>query len=163
MLVAGGASGYEPELPEGVEAPPWDEMERLWEQKEWAALSEMETRVWVDGWGEPPTRVDPALRKRVHADILATYEAGKEEGEPQPLKPPAVGRLTEVRVPALVLIGSVDEPGGNLNSRFVAETVAGARLEEFDGAAHMIHMEQPERFNRVVLEFLAEVDAARPA
>jgi pimeloyl-ACP methyl ester carboxylesterase len=37
--------------------------------------------------------------------------------------------------------------------------VAGARLVEFEGAAHMVHMEQPARFNELVLEFLAEVDA----
>ena len=163
VLVAGGASGYQPELPEGVEAPPWDEMERLWEQKEWAELAELETRVWVDGWNQRPTRVDPALRERVHQDILETYEAAKEEGQPQSLKPAAVERLGEVRAPTLVIVGNVDEPGGILNSRFVADTVAGARLIEFEGVAHMIHMEAPERFNRVVLEFLAEVDAARPA
>jgi pimeloyl-ACP methyl ester carboxylesterase len=38
--------------------------------------------------------------------------------------------------------------------------VRGARLEEFE-TAHMIQLEQPARFNQVVLDFLAEVDRAR--
>jgi len=159
VLVAAGASGYEPQLPAGVEPVPWDEMERLWESKDWTALAELETRVWVDGWGQPATRVDAELRRRVHDEILQTYLAQKEEAQPQPLQPPAAGRLGEVEAPLLVVIGSVDEPGGTLNSRFVAESVAGARLVEFEGAAHMVHMEQPARFNELVLEFLAEVDA----
>lgn len=159
VVVAGGAGGFQPQLPKDVEPPPWDEMERLWESKEWEALSELETRVWVDGWGQSASRVDADLRRRVHDDILTTYRAQKEEGEPQPMQPPAAERLGEVRAPTLVLLGTADEPGGILNSRHVAAQVPGARLEEFEGVAHMIHMEQPERFNRLVLDFLAEVEA----
>ena len=29
-----------------------------------------------------------------------------------------------------------------------------ARLEVFEGAAHMVNLEQPDRFNRVLREFL---------
>ncbi len=159
VLVASGAGGFEPQLPDGVEPPPWDEMERLWEAKERRRLAEIETRVWVDGWGQPPTRVDPEVRRRVHDAILETYRAAKAEGQPQPLDPPAVGRLNEVRVPTLVILGTVDEPGGVLNSRFVAGQIAGARLVELEGVAHMIQLEQPQRFNELVLEFLAEVES----
>jgi pimeloyl-ACP methyl ester carboxylesterase len=41
--------------------------------------------------------------------------------------------------------------------------VTGARLVEFPGVAHMIQLEEPERFNRTVLEFLDEVDLRRRA
>ncbi|HUG47521.1 MAG TPA: alpha/beta hydrolase [Candidatus Limnocylindria bacterium] len=159
VSVAGGVGGYEPELPEGVEAPPWDEMERLWEAKEWPTLAELDTRVWVDGWGQPQDRVSPALRRRVHDWILDSYRAERNEGQPQPLDPPAVGRLKEVSVPVLVVMGTADEPGSLLTSRRLAEGVAGARLEEFAGVAHMVHLEEPDRFNRLVLEFLAGVDS----
>jgi 3-oxoadipate enol-lactonase len=164
VLVASGVAGFQPQLPDGVEREPEAEMQRLWEGKDWEPLSDLETRVWVDGWGQPPTRIDPELRRLVHGWILDTYRAEKEEGQPQRLNPPALGRLAEVRVPTLVMLGMVDEPGGIQNSRYVADQIAGARLVEFDGVAHMIQLEQPERFNRLVLEFLAEVDqaAARP-
>jgi 3-oxoadipate enol-lactonase len=157
VLVAGGASGFSAELPEDVPKPPWDEMERLWDAKDWERLSELETQVWVDGWGQPPTRVDPDLRERVHDFILTTYRAEKEEGLPQPLDPPAAGRLAEVRVPTLVMIGAVDEPAGVLNGRNIAAKVPGARLVEFENVAHMIQLEEPERFDRLVLEFLAGI------
>jgi 3-oxoadipate enol-lactonase len=155
VIVAGGASGLSADLPDDVSKPPWDEMERLWDAKDWERLSELETQVWVDGWGQPPTRIDPDLRRSVHDAILATYQAAKEEGLPEPLEPPAVGRLDEVRVPTLVMIGTVDEPAGVLNGRNIAERVPGARFVEFENVAHMIQLEEPERFDRLVLEFLA--------
>src|SRR6266542_1756231 len=65
VLVASGASGYEPELPDDAARAPWDELERLWDSKEWEPLAELETQVWVDGWGQPHTRVDPTLRAQV--------------------------------------------------------------------------------------------------
>jgi 3-oxoadipate enol-lactonase len=154
VSVASGVGGFTPELPEGTAAPPWEEMERLWESKDWARLAELETQVWVDGWGQPPTRIDADLRQRVHDWILASYAAGKSEGKPQPLDPPAVQRLDDVRVPTLVMIGEVDEPGGVAAGRHLADSVAGARLVEFPGVAHMIQLEEPERFNALVLEFL---------
>jgi pimeloyl-ACP methyl ester carboxylesterase len=155
VSVAGGISGYEPDLPDGTDVPPWDDMEPLWEAKDWAALAELETQVWVDGWGQPPDRVDAELRRRVHGWILSNYLAGKAEGKPQPLQPPAAERLLEVRAPTLVLIGDVDEPGSVAAERHLGSSVVGAKVVEFPGVAHMIHLEEPERFTQLVLDFLA--------
>lgn len=155
VSVAGGIGGYEPQLPEGVEPPPWDEMEPLWEAKDWEALAELETQVWVDGWGQSQDRVDAEIRRRVKDWILANYRADIAEGKPQPLEPPAAGRLAEVRVPTLVMIGSADEPGGVIAERHLAASVSGAQVVEFPGVAHMIQLEEPERFNELVLDFLA--------
>jgi 3-oxoadipate enol-lactonase len=157
VSVAGGVGGYQPQLPEGTEPPPWDEMERLWESKDWEQLAEVETRVWVDGWGQPPTRIDAGLRAKVYGWILDNYRAGKAEGKPQPLHPPAAERLSDVRVPTLVLIGEVDEAGGVIAERHLAASVPAARVLEFPDVAHMIQLEEPERFNEVVLDFLAGV------
>jgi 3-oxoadipate enol-lactonase len=159
VSVAGGVGGYEAELPEAVEAPPWEEMERIWEAKAWEALAELETQVWVDGWGQPATRPDPELRRRVHGWILDAYRAEKEEGEPQPLDPPAVGRLGDVEAPTLVMVGTVDAPEGVVDGRHIADEVPDAQLIEFPGVAHMIHLEEPERFNRLVIDFLTKASA----
>jgi pimeloyl-ACP methyl ester carboxylesterase len=158
VSVASGIGGYEAELPEGADRPPWDEMERLWKSKEWDSLAELETKVWVDGWGQPPTRIDPELRRKVHDWISTAYHHEKAEGKPQPLDPPAAQRLGEVRAPTMVMIGEVDEAAGLAAGRHLASSVAGARLVPFPGVAHMIHLEEPERFNRLVLDFLGEVE-----
>jgi 3-oxoadipate enol-lactonase len=163
VSVASGVGGLEPQLPEGTATPPWEEMERLWETKEWDRLAELDTQVWVDGWGQPPTRVDTELRRKVHDWILDIYRAEKAEGKPQPLVPPAAERLAEIRVPTLVMIGEVDEAGGIAAERHLTASVAGARLVEFPGVAHMIQLEEPERFNQLTLDFLSEVDGWIPS
>jgi pimeloyl-ACP methyl ester carboxylesterase len=154
-VAAGGVSGYD--APEDADPSIFEEPEAAWKAKDWAAISEWETRYWVDGPGQPVDRVDPALRARVHDWILSTYEAEKEEGTPRPLDPPANARLGDLRAPLLVMIGTLDDPGTQGSMRHLAETVPGARLEVFEGAAHMINLEQPERFNRVLRQFLDEV------
>jgi pimeloyl-ACP methyl ester carboxylesterase len=158
VSVASGVGGFEAELPDGIDRPPWDEMEGLWEAQRWEPLAELETQVWVDGWGQPPTRVDPNLRRKVSGWILENYQAEKPEGKPSPMDPPAAQRLADVRAPTMVMIGEVDEAAGVVAERHLAASVSGARLVTFPGVAHMIHLEQPDRFNRLVLDFLAEAD-----
>ena len=111
----------------------------------------------MDGWGQPQDRVDTEIRRRVKDWILANYRAGIAEGKPQPLEPSAAGRLAEVGVPTLVLIGLDDEPGCVVAGRQLAVSVPAAQAVEFPGVAHMIQLEEPERFAQVVLDFLAEI------
>ena len=161
LIVAAGGIGGEPAEPTPEQKAFFDEAERAWGAREWERLAGLETSYWVDGPGQAAGRVGPAVRDRVHDWILTNYLAEKEEGKPRPLDPPATGRLSEVGAPTLVLIGNLDDVGTQAACRRLASEVAGARLEVFEGAAHLINLEQPDRFNRVVLDFLAGVEAAR--
>lgn len=158
VVAGGGVGGYE--APEETDASVFQQAERWEEARDWDRLSEWETAYWVDGPGQPPTRVDPDLRAKVHDWILSDYRAEKEAGRPQPLDPPAATRLDGLRVPLLVMVGTLDDPGTQGHMRHLAERVPGARLEVFEGAAHMLNLEQPEHFNTVLREFLAGVPAA---
>jgi 3-oxoadipate enol-lactonase len=154
VSVAGGIGGYEAQRPPDVIAA-FDEMDRLWDAEEWSALAELETRLWVDGWGQPSGRIDAELRRTVFGWIEANHRAEKVEGTPQALDPPAAERLDEVRVLTMVMIDEVDEVGGVEAERHLAASVAGSQVVAFPRVAHMIHLEEPDRFNRLVLEFLA--------
>lgn len=149
-VVAGGVGGYE----SPAELPPetWEPVEAMWKAKHWKELTDWETAFWADGPGQSPDRA-PAVRQRVHEWVLANYLAEKEEGEPQPLDPPAETRLADFHGPLLVMLGTLDDPGTTDAMRHLAERVPGARLEEFE-SAHMVNLEHPERFNRVLREFL---------
>jgi 3-oxoadipate enol-lactonase len=157
-VVAGGVGGYEaPSTPE--EAAVWDEMMRREEARDWEYLIEAETAVWVDGPGQAADRVSPALRQTVHDWIADSYrDHADEEPEPQPLEPPANGRLGEIAVPVLVIVGTFDSSSTVQTSRYLAQEVPDARLELFDGVAHMVNLEQPDRFRDVVLAFLEDVE-----
>jgi pimeloyl-ACP methyl ester carboxylesterase len=154
LVVSGGSvGGYDA----GDEAPAgWDEVGARVEARDWEYVAAWETAYWVDGPGQPAVRVDPTLRAKVHGWILETYRAEKEEGIPQPLDPPANERLGELQAPLLAIVGDLDDPGTQAACRYLAATVPGARLEVFEGAAHMVNLEQPDRFNRLLREFLDE-------
>ena len=156
VVAAGGVGGYDAgdEAPEG-----WDQVEAWTEAHDWVPVAEWETAYWADGPGQPADRVDPAIRAKVHEWILTTYQAEMEEGQPQPLDPPAAERLGDIRAPLLVMLGTLDDPGTNASMRHLAWTVPGARLEVLDGAAHMLNLEQPDRFNALLLELFGGVGA----
>jgi 3-oxoadipate enol-lactonase len=157
VVGAGGISGFEsPEA--AANAATFEEAEQLWEAKDWERLSAWEADYWANGPGQPADRV-PDVRAKVHDWVLTNYRAEKEEGQPQVLDPPAAGRLDELKMPLLVIIGTLDEPGTQAAMRHLAEAVPHARLEVWEGVAHMLNLEQPERFNALLREFLEGVPA----
>jgi pimeloyl-ACP methyl ester carboxylesterase len=65
-------------------------------------------------------------------------------------------RLPSLRAPTLVITGTADRLVPARHSDELASLIPGARLLRIDGAAHGLPLEHPERFNRAVLEFIAE-------
>jgi pimeloyl-ACP methyl ester carboxylesterase len=149
-VVAGGVGGFEADVATTVE---WDEVEEWWEAKDWQRLTDFEVAYWVDGPGQPADRVEPEIRAKVAEWISSNYRAEKEEGVPQVLDPPAATRLDDLRVPLLVIVGELDDDATKASMRHLAERVPGARVESFP-TAHMVNLEQPERFNEVLGAFL---------
>ncbi|MGQ0649747.1 MAG: alpha/beta fold hydrolase [Gemmatimonadaceae bacterium] len=70
------------------------------------------------------------------------------------LQPPAVGRLAEVRVPTLVLLGANDLPATRQAAPMIAAGIGGSRLVEIPATVHMLNFAAPERFRREVDAFL---------
>jgi pimeloyl-ACP methyl ester carboxylesterase len=161
VAVAAGLGGFETRSPADEEEL-WDEYERRYEARDWDWVVETETAFWVDGPRQPAERVPAALRQRVRDWIAEGYrDHATEEPTSVPLDPPAVNRLSEIAVPTLVIVGDLDEGATVESCRRLATDIPDARLEVFEGAAHMVNLEQPERFTRLVLAFLAEAQDPR--
>lgn len=69
-------------------------------------------------------------------------------------------RLARCQVPALVLVGDEDDPAVE-PSLFLKRTLPGAGLAVFPNSGHTINLEEPDLFNRTLLDFLTAVDAGR--
>ena len=69
-----------------------------------------------------------------------------------------IDHLPEIDVPTLVIVGEKDEPYHDA-SRYMQSKIPSARLEMIPDAGHAANMDQPEAFNRVVLEFLGSLPA----
>ena len=74
--------------------------------------------------------------------------------EYQPLEPPAIGRLSEISAPTLVIVGDQDLPHASANAELITSNVAGSQMVVIQDAAHLPNLERPEEFNKVVLDFL---------
>ncbi len=108
-------------------------------------------REWTDGPYRTPEEVDPEVRERVRAMARNTVESVMEG---RSLQPPAIDRLAELRVPMLVVVGKLDMPGIHEIANLLVDANSNAELVRIWDVAHMVNLENPEEFNRVLLEFL---------
>ncbi|MBV9926457.1 MAG: alpha/beta hydrolase [Acidobacteria bacterium] len=149
VLVAPAVSGYE----YAAAAPPqYEEIERADAAGDVGRVNELELQIWVDGPRRSPGEVGEGVRGLVREMNLAALTS--TAGEELPSGVDAAGRLGEVRVPALVVVGDLDTPRTLEAAGVLADGIDGARLEIIKGTAHLPNMERPEEFNRLVLEFL---------
>jgi pimeloyl-ACP methyl ester carboxylesterase len=80
------------------------------------------------------------------------------------IKRPTIYQLEEqlkaLQVPTLIMIGDEDEPCVE-PSIFMKRRIPSAGLSVFPQSGHAINLEEPDLFNRTVLDFLTAVEAER--
>jgi pimeloyl-ACP methyl ester carboxylesterase len=64
--------------------------------------------------------------------------------------------LSSIAVPTLVIVGDQDTPF-LAPCEYMAKKISGARLQTIAGAGHSSNLDQPEAFNRVLLDFLGSL------
>jgi pimeloyl-ACP methyl ester carboxylesterase len=121
-----------------------------------AAVAEIDARVWVDGPGQPPTRVPAAVRNLVLE--MDFWDPANAQGNPIRLKPPASERLEELRCPILAVAGDLDVSAVAVTARHIETNAPKARAIVWLDVAHMIGMEQPQRLTDAIIEFLAPLE-----
>jgi 3-oxoadipate enol-lactonase len=120
-------------------------------------LVEYFQRSWTDGPARTPDQVDAAVREKVRQMATGTLENWNRGSRERRLDPAAIGRLAEIHVPTLAVVGDLDMPDILEIVGLIEKDVEGARKVVIEGAAHMVNMERPAEFNRVVLGFLEKI------
>ncbi|MCY7340261.1 MAG: alpha/beta hydrolase [Sphingomonas bacterium] len=69
------------------------------------------------------------------------------------------GRAAAINVPTLVLVGEEDRITPPALSAELAAMIVGAQLETIAKAGHLINLEKPDEYNRLVDRFLSEMPA----
>jgi len=134
----------------------WEAEEAALEAGDLAAATELNLRLWVDGPHRTPQQVNPAVREQVGEMQLNIFKKPvPDDIEESSLTPPAIERLDQLKMPLLVIVGSLDlEEKLAAADRLVAQAPQ-ARKAVIPEAAHMMNMEKPDQFNQIVLDFLA--------
>jgi 3-oxoadipate enol-lactonase len=68
------------------------------------------------------------------------------------------GLVDRIDVPALIVVGADDVATPPADARWLHEHNVGSELVVLDDASHLCNVEQPARFNEVVLEFFSRKD-----
>jgi len=155
ILVSTVPDGFEMQ---GEPPPALMELIAAREQTDLQRASELQIQLWVDGMFRKPEQVDPLVRQRaaeMNRIAVANQTFLKADMQPlHPLDPPAANRLKEIRVPTLVIAGALDHPEILRAAHFMEQEIPSTKTCVFPSSAHMLNMEQPEAFNRVVFDFL---------
>lgn len=114
-------------------------------------------RIWFAGPRRSLDDMDPALRELVGEMQRQAFrqQKGYDDVRMLRLEPSESERLGEVKAPTLVLTGDDDVADIHRLADRLAAGIPGAERAAIAGAAHLPSLEQPEEFDRVVLDFLA--------
>jgi 3-oxoadipate enol-lactonase len=67
---------------------------------------------------------------------------------------PAIGRLHEIRVPTLILVGDADIPDVHAHAGALEAGIAGSKRVVISDAGHLMYLEKPEQFSQEVINFI---------
>lgn len=159
VMINGAPSGFEMQGP-----PPANvtAMIEAMQKRDLPRISELQLRLWIDGPFRQPNEVDPVVRQRaaqMNQVPIRNFTAAVADIPPaDPLAPPAVERLSDVHVPALVIAGALDDSQILRAVDVLVAGIKGARKVVIPGVAHIPSMEKPAEFNRLLFDFLMGVE-----
>ena len=134
------------------------EMISALEQKDVQRASALQVQLLVDGPFRKPEQVDAQVRScAAEMNRIAVENGTWLNVDMQPfqlLDPPAAARLKEIRVPALIIAGALDDPEIVRVAGYMEKAIPTAKRIIIPDAAHVLTMEQPAAFNDAVLAFL---------
>ena len=121
-----------------------------------------------EGYTQGPTRVQLQNKNpRAWEEFCRQFEEHSAVGSAYTLlgvqrQRPSVMDLGEqlktLNLPALIMLGDEDDPGME-GSLFMKRNLPRAGLEIYPRSGHPLNLEEPERFNRSLLDFITAVDA----
>jgi len=114
--------------------------------------------LWLDLDLFKPAMEKPDVASRL-TQMVSEYSGwhfGKDDPFPG-LDPPAIQRLAEISAPTLSIVGEYDLSDFHTIAGVLQKQILEARKIILPGVGHMSNMEDPSRFNEVVLSFLAGI------
>jgi len=101
---------------------------------------------------------DPAVREEVVETMARIDPAAFRIGAEAVWLADQADRAAAIQTPALILCGAEDKVTPPGLSRELAQIVPGSHYQAIEHAGHLINLEQPNAFNRIVDEFFRRLD-----
>lgn len=114
--------------------------------------------IWSTDPYQGPVQPNLPARKKVYGVMLENLPTflyfWDSPIASEPGQKPRSERLKEVKAPTLVISGNLDGEEPRQNYERAAKGIPGAKKVDVPGAAHLVNIDQPKEFMRIVLEFL---------
>lgn len=107
-------------------------------------------------WSQDKYLIGPghdAARRRLFDLLSANPQDMTHADYPLDVKP-ALPRLHEIHVPTLLLVGSADIPDVLVHAGAIAAGIPNSRLTLVPGVGHLMYLEEPAEFARLVINFI---------
>jgi len=154
VLIGTGLNGFDA-VATPAETAAFDRMDDAFRNGRFLDAVEEKVRLWVDGIGQPPTRVRGHVRDHVREMLLPHAEVEELIAHLVPLDPPASVRLGSISAPTLIVTGEYDTLMIHQIESELANGIPGAKATKVPDAAHMVAMEHPAKVADLVLAHLA--------
>ncbi len=123
-----------------------------------AALREGKAREATQKWVETPLMKianDPQADAQMQEIVLSNWAIWTYDRKLQKrLDPPAIGRLAEISMPALILVGELDLVDTHSIANLLVEQVRDAKRIEIPGVGHLLNLAAPDAFNAELRRFI---------
>ena len=135
------------------------------------ALSSEEVERFVEERrNRSPRRAEQLLGSRAHPEaapaLAASFEALRKDSYLKTLEASVAqdraAPLERLAVPTLVIAGEEDRVYPPALARRMAQRIPGAELVVLEGCGHLSNLEQPERFNAALLDFISRRSHGQP-
>jgi pimeloyl-ACP methyl ester carboxylesterase len=102
-----------------------------------------------------PKTLDSLLKIGYEYSYWAFLNKSKREF----LSPPAIGRLNEIKTRTLVITAEYDIEVCKEIAEILNKQIPGATKISINGAGHLMNMDKPYEFNKVISKFIDEVSS----
>lgn len=112
----------------------------------------------LERWFSPEyLQSQPPILEKIRGQFLATSINGYIGCSQAIMELDYLDRIRSIKVPTLIVVGE-DDPGTPVSAaRAMEERINGSRLVILPGARHLSNVEQADRFNRAVIDFLVSL------
>ena len=153
VLVSPALDGYEFKSPEMLNF--FAEENEMLENGDVISATDLNIKMWVAGLQRSAKEVNQEVREQVREMQMNIFlQPEIDDAEEIELNPPAIKRLSEVEVPAMLINGILDVIEFQEISSFLAKNIKNAKQVIILGVAHLPNMEKPDKFNQIVLDFV---------
>jgi 3-oxoadipate enol-lactonase len=153
LIMVGSAPvgfGYEDWTPSPLD----EEMEAAYGKGDMERVNEIGMQIFVDGRGRTSDQVNPEMRRKIYEMNRIVLQNEGQMGKDVPLPKPAAYRISELKLPVLIVMGYLDEEYIERAAKFMESNIPGAQKVVMHGTAHLPNMEFPDAFNAHVQAFL---------